>query len=91
MKTTAGWDAGMKFDRVMLEMVTPGSLFSKLVTSLSTEVLKVECVLPKSIGKVGADSLEGTCVGVSGGAISSRMDGLSSSSLRKRMVGFTLV
>lgn len=81
MKTTAGWDAGMKSDRVMLEMVTPGSLLSKLVTSLSTEVLKVESVLLKSIGKVG----------VSGGAISSRMDGLSSSSLRRRMVGFTLV
>lgn len=90
MKTTAGWDAGMKSDRVMLEMVSPGSLLSKLVVSLSTEVLNVESVLPKSIGKVSVEtnSVEGTCVGVSRGAISSRMDGLSSS-LRRRMVGFT--
>lgn len=72
MKTTAGWDAEMKSDRVMLEMVSPGSLLSKLV-------LKVESVLPKSIGKVSVetDSLVGICVGVSGGVISSRMDGLS--------------
>lgn len=77
MKTTAGWDAGMKSDRVML--VSPWSLLSKLVMSLSTEVLKVESVLPKSIGKVSVetDSLVGTCVGVSEGVISSRMDGLS--------------
>lgn len=74
----------MKSDRVMLEMVSPGSLLSKLV-------LKVESVLPKSIGKVSVetDSLVGICVGVSGGVISSRMDGLTWSSLRRRMVGFT--
>lgn len=79
MKTTAGWDAGMKSDRVMLEMVSPGSLLSNLVMSLSTEVLKVESVLPKSIGKVSVetDSLVGICVGVSGDVISSRMDELS--------------
>jgi len=79
MKTTAGWDAGMKSDCVMLEMVSSGSLLSKLVMPLSTEVLKVESVIPKSIGKdpVETESLVGTCVGVSGGVISSRMDGLS--------------
>lgn len=79
----------MKSDPVVLEMVSPGSLLSKVVISSSTEVFKVESVLLKSIGKVSvdSDSLVGTCVGVSGGAICSGMDGLSSSSLRRRVVG----
>lgn len=81
MKTTVGWDVGMKSDPVVLE--------TKVVISSSTEVFKVESVLLKSIGKVSVepDSLVGTCVGVSGGAICSGMDGMSSSSLRRRVVG----